>query len=233
MRSPQLEDGYTRIANEILEALAKANLSGRERRILDVVLRMTYGYHRKEARIKNRIFVEMTGIARSHVCHILRDLEEKNVIKTEKNVAIDGNKSTPTYRFQKNFKKWKVLPYTAILPYTATSVAIDGNKSKKRPGSCAPTNVLPGGDFPKEKYKENIYSCEFFSVTEKQHKVFQEAYSNLDLLSEYKKMAAWLEANPSKRKTPRGYPRFINNWLSKAAEKESEGKKDWFTSLPD
>jgi phage replication O-like protein O len=77
METPQLEDGYTRIANEILEALARAEFSGRERRVLDVIFRMTYGYRRKEARIKNRVFVEMTGITRAHACHVLAHLEAK------------------------------------------------------------------------------------------------------------------------------------------------------------
>lgn len=77
---------------------------------------------------------------------------------------------------------------------------------------------------------KNIYICKHFSVTAKQHEVYQEAYPALDLVGEYKKMAAWLESNPKKRKTPRGYPRFINNWLSKA-HKEGKDSSDWRDSL--
>ena len=80
------------------------------------------------------------------------------------------------------------------------------------------------------KQEEYIYSCEFFPVTEKRHKTYLEAYPNLDLMAEYKAMAAWLESNPTKRKTPRGYPRFINNWLSKA-HKEQKGSPDWRDKL--
>ena len=41
--SPQCENGYTRLANEIIEALMKSNLSAYQSRILWAVWRETYG----------------------------------------------------------------------------------------------------------------------------------------------------------------------------------------------
>lgn len=76
--------------------------------------------------------------------------------------------------------------------------------------------------------KKIIYSCDFFSVDEKSHKEYQEAYPNTEPLAEYAKMAVWLKANPSKRKTQRGYPRFITNWLARA---NSENKETWRDQL--
>lgn len=78
--------------------------------------------------------------------------------------------------------------------------------------------------------KKSIYTCEFFSVSDKQHTACKEAYPTLDLKGEYKAMAAWLEANPQKRKTLRGYPRFVNNWLSKAY-KDQQASPDWRDKL--
>jgi hypothetical protein len=86
------------------------------------------------------------------------------------------------------------------------------------------------GDEQAANINKNIYTSEHFSVHEKQHTAYKEAYPNLDLMGEYKAMAAWLESNPKKRKTPRGYPRFINNWLSKA-HKEQKGSPDWRDKL--
>jgi len=77
-----------------------------------------------------------------------------------------------------------------------------------------------------------IYSGEHFSVTQKQHEKYLKAYPDLDLQAEYMKMDAWLESNPKKRKTPGGYPRFVNNWLSKAF-KEKESGSTWKDDLPD
>ena len=42
------------------------------------------------------------------------------------------------------------------------------------------------------------------------------AFPTLDVMAECKKMLAWLQANPSRRKTPRGMKAFIFNWLNRA-----------------
>jgi hypothetical protein len=45
---------------------------------------------------------------------------------------------------------------------------------------------------------------------------YQPALSAVAAATEVKKAKAWLENNPSNRKTPLGMPKFLNNWLSKA-----------------
>lgn len=47
MANPQIENGYTRIANELLEALLLANLSKRQLLVALAVIRQTYGFNRK------------------------------------------------------------------------------------------------------------------------------------------------------------------------------------------
>ena len=81
----------------------------------------------------------------------------------------------------------------------------------------------------RQELKE-VYSCEFFSIKEKHHEKYQQAYPTVDLMAEYKRMAAWLVSNPKKRKTPRGYPRFVNNWLSEAYDKKKDSS-DWRDKL--
>lgn len=53
---------------------------------------------------------------------------------------------------------------------------------------------------------------------------YQEAYSNLDVVGELKRMSLWCESNISKRKTRKGISRFIVNWLSRQ-QKEERNKK--------
>lgn len=48
---------------------------------------------------------------------------------------------------------------------------------------------------------------------------WQRAYPDCDVHSEIAKMEVWLEANPAKRKTPKGIKRFCNAWLNRANEK--------------
>ena len=47
MANPQKENGYTSIANDIVEALAGIRIPGEARQCLDVILRKTYGWNKK------------------------------------------------------------------------------------------------------------------------------------------------------------------------------------------
>jgi hypothetical protein len=48
----------------------------------------------------------------------------------------------------------------------------------------------------------------------------QQAYSTVDVFAELNAMAMWCDANPQKRKTPRGIKKFITSWLKRAADME-------------
>ena len=76
----QLENGYTRIANEILDVLAKTSLNGTQRRVLDVVFRQTYGYHRKEHNLSLTFIAKATGIHKKQIQRELSALIERNII---------------------------------------------------------------------------------------------------------------------------------------------------------
>ena len=48
---------------------------------------------------------------------------------------------------------------------------------------------------------------------------WQKAYPAIDVYQELNAMESWLDANPTKRKTPRGIKRFVNSWLARAQDK--------------
>lgn len=91
MGNPQLENGYTRIANEILEQLARTDLNGTQRRILDVVIRQTYGYQRKEHELSLTFIASATGIHKKQIQRELKMLIDRNIILVIKEA--DFNKS--------------------------------------------------------------------------------------------------------------------------------------------
>ena len=102
MASPQKENGYTSIANELFDALISYRIPGEERMCLDFIIRKTYGYHKTEDTISNSQFVKATGLRRQNVNRAINRLVEKNlVIKKD-------YKKIPTYRFNKNYKQWEV-----------------------------------------------------------------------------------------------------------------------------
>jgi phage replication O-like protein O len=75
-----VEDGYTRIANELLEQVMAAPLTLREIRVVMAVVRLTYGWNRKQARVTGGLLAKLTGIHASHVAKVLAGLIEKNVV---------------------------------------------------------------------------------------------------------------------------------------------------------
>jgi phage replication O-like protein O len=98
---PQAEDGHVDIANEIVEALARTQLSGNEWRILWVIFRKTWGWHKKVDQISITQFQKATGLDRRNAHRTINDLVEKKIV-----VKIDNSRII-TYGFQKDYTKWK------------------------------------------------------------------------------------------------------------------------------
>ena len=79
-RGPQVEDGYTRVANELLEQVIAAPFTQREMRVVLAVIRLTYGWNRKTARVTGGLLAKITGLHDSRCTKILASLIEKRVI---------------------------------------------------------------------------------------------------------------------------------------------------------
>ncbi len=103
MGAPQLEDGYVRIANELLDAIIASGFSGRQLKVLFAVLRKTYGFNKKADEIGLSQIRDMTGLARSHVSTSINELVDMNVIKLR-----EGNNAR-VISVNKNYLEW-VLP---------------------------------------------------------------------------------------------------------------------------
>lgn len=106
MANVQLENGYTKIANEILEALAKMPLNGTQRRIIDVIIRFTYGFKRKEHYFSINFLINAMSLKRTQYKQICREL--KSLI--DMNILIEQSEPTKNnsrrLSFNKNFDLW-------------------------------------------------------------------------------------------------------------------------------
>ncbi len=81
MASPQLENGYTRISNELLEAMAKMNLSKYEWRVLLAIIRETYGWKEKMRPISVTQIQKLTGLDRRNIGRTKIRLRLREIIK--------------------------------------------------------------------------------------------------------------------------------------------------------
>ena len=63
-----------------------------------------------------------------------------------------------------------------------------------------------------------------YSLTEEKRDEYQETYPGLNVDQELRKARQWLTDNPKKRKTLRGMPAFLNNWLNRAQDRPRPGQ---------
>lgn len=100
--SPQLENGYTRIANEWLEAFIVSPYPASVKEFVLVVVRETWGYNRKEAEIPISKFQQFFGVTRARIYQIRDDCLRHNIIEIDEG----GQFESATYRVQKHYLDW-------------------------------------------------------------------------------------------------------------------------------
>ena len=98
MANPQLENGYTPIANEILDHLMQIHLSPNQWQVLLCIIRKTYGFHKKVDTIANSQIMQVTRLGKTVVSRVLRQLDELQVI----------DRKSKTVGFQKNWETWEL-----------------------------------------------------------------------------------------------------------------------------
>lgn len=80
MSSSHKENNYTKVPNEVLEALPKAKLNGTQRSILDIIVRQTYGYHREDHDLSVSFIANGTDINERQIKRELNTLIEKDIV---------------------------------------------------------------------------------------------------------------------------------------------------------
>ncbi|MDD4773356.1 MAG: replication protein [Eubacteriales bacterium] len=149
MASPQLENGFARVANEILEATAAAKLNGTQYAIIICVWRQTYGYQRKAHNLSESFISKATGMSRRSVQVAINDLIKSNIITV---VSEPTFSTARKIAFQKDYEKWSIYPqmkYSAPGAESRASPGVEfctspGAESCTSPGaeSCAQINIL-------------------------------------------------------------------------------------------
>jgi len=104
MASPQLEHGYARVANEILEALARTPLNGSQLRIILIIVRECYGRNggRKVAPLSLAKIADWTGLDYRNVQREVNKLLKAGVLTKQSN----GGRNL--YGTQKDYERWQL-----------------------------------------------------------------------------------------------------------------------------
>lgn len=104
MASPQTENGYTPIANELLEVICATNFNATQLKILFFIMRYTYGFSRKEHAFSLNFISRGIGISKRYVAEELKTLIKNNVL-----VLIREHSDTEAriLKLNKDYETWK------------------------------------------------------------------------------------------------------------------------------
>ncbi len=195
---------------------------------------------------KDGVFKDTTVPRGSFVSSIAKLAEETGLTNDEVRTAISHLIRT------KEITKQSTNKYTV---FTVVNYALYQDAPEQFPSSPQPIPVLfptieEGKKVRrKEEYRNTIngISCpepensapipsgillplvdkSFYDVPQEKITLWRETYPAVDVEQELRRMIAWLDSNPTKRKTRRGIERFINNWLARTQDSGgSKGQKE-------
>ncbi|HGA5584168.1 TPA: replication protein [Salmonella enterica subsp. enterica serovar Potsdam] len=147
-RVADLDDGFTRIANEILEAVMHAGLSKHQLLVFMAVMRKTYGFNKKSDWVSNEQISELTGIL-PHKCSAAKSVLVKRGILTQTGRVIGINKTV---------SEWSSLPEkgTEKKPYLKkVNLPESGKKSLPESGNGYYPNQVNTKDTITKDSKDN------------------------------------------------------------------------------
>ncbi|HDK2047355.1 TPA: replication protein [Escherichia coli] len=99
-RVADIDDGYTRFANELLEAIASADLTARQLKVMLAYVRKTYGFNKKTDRIADEQIAQLTGLSRQNVNKAKKELISMNCLFMDGN-QIGVNIEVSAWQFSK------------------------------------------------------------------------------------------------------------------------------------
>ncbi|AKE75479.1 replication protein [Klebsiella pneumoniae] len=149
LRVADLDDGFTRIANELLEAVMHAGLSQHQLLVFMAVMRKTYGFNKKSDWVSNEQLSELTGIL-PHKCSAAKSVLVKRGILTQTGRVIGINKTV---------SEWSSLPVkgTEKKPYLKkVTLPESGKKSLPESGKAYYPNQVNTKDKHTKDKKDNI-----------------------------------------------------------------------------
>jgi len=100
--SPQTENGFIKIANELYNEILRRNFSKRQQNIILFIWRLSYGCGKKDCIISKFNYFELAGVDKSDIKTELEFLSDCHVI--------EWNKESATFGINKNFDYWQITP---------------------------------------------------------------------------------------------------------------------------
>lgn len=139
MASPQLENGFSPVANELLDAILQIGFSKTEFHILFWVVRNTFGWHRKLTEFTWYQMAKDCRLSRGGVVTKGNGLVERMVLKIE----------AEKIGVQKDYEKWKKGEFQPFLGKPITSMSAHKRERKAITG-------VSGCDHKRERFSVGL-----------------------------------------------------------------------------
>lgn len=123
MANPQPTDAHLRIAHSINEAIMMRDFTKLQRKVLDLILRLSWGCGKKDAHIPHQRDFSVVGVHETDIKAELNWLEASKVI----------GRDSSRYWFNKNFDEWqvsRVKPYQPEKLGDLLSINLNSNSPK-------------------------------------------------------------------------------------------------------
>lgn len=111
---PNLDNGYLRISNELLEAIVLFDFTSRQLKVLLSLIRVTYGFNKKQDSISGWQLSKMTNISQQNISKTLKELVAMNVILKHEEGRFGHGVFINEISLNKYYLTWKTINKTTI-----------------------------------------------------------------------------------------------------------------------
>ncbi|MBM3253886.1 MAG: replication protein [Candidatus Omnitrophica bacterium] len=148
--NPQPENGYTRIANELLEAIISYPFTKAELKLILLIIRKTYGWNRKKVSMSYGILSNLTYLNKRYIKKVIYKLIKDKVLTKEK----DNKKNI--LGLNKRYHQWRLNIHTQKDTTGVSCRTLPGVLEDTPKGVLADTSILLNTERnrDKERFKE-------------------------------------------------------------------------------
>ncbi|HEK0553629.1 TPA: replication protein [Proteus mirabilis] len=156
-RVARVEDGYTKLANELYEELIGANLTRNQAKVAHAICRKTYGFNKKTDRISDSQLAELTRLPRQKVNKAKNELIAMKVI-VKVGMAIGPNKNLTEWDIPDCHQNGVIVTKTVTKSVTKSVTALSPKqghtketitKEKKESNTPLTPHEVKGGESAK------------------------------------------------------------------------------------
>lgn len=159
MANVQKENGYTPIAHELLEEIPKYKFNGTQFKIIMIVWRYTYGFHRKSHDFSLSFLAEATGSDKSTIKKQLNSLINNKVLAVVEEATFNKPRKLA---FNKEYPEWEIQKSTQGDKSTEGAKSHPPTGGQNTPSEGAKRPPLQGAVSPPKIY---IFKNNFKDIT--------------------------------------------------------------------